>query len=157
MIDRESFLYFVERAVDGMAAIVSDLGDDLANTRPPLAAANSPYVILVHCLGVMDYWGGHVVAGREVQRNRNGEFRASGSIADLLTRVDAAKAQFRHDLLTAEPEAPVRAEPPRSFLGPERRLTQGDALQHVYEELSQHYGQMEITRDVLRAGLTRPA
>jgi hypothetical protein len=156
VIDRESFLYFTERAVDGMMAIVTELGDDLANTRPPLAGANSPYVILVHCLGVMDYWAGHVVAGRLVERNRNEEFRASGSVADLLTRVEEAKAQLRRDLLMAEPEAPVRFEPSRSFLGPERPLTQGDALQHVYEELSQHHGHMEITRDVLKAGLTRP-
>lgn len=156
MIDRKSFLYFAERAVDGMTAIVTDLGDDLANTRPPLAGANSPFVILVHCLGVMDYWAGHVVAGREVARDRDEEFHARGSVADLLTRVEEAKAQFRRDLLLADPEEPVRFEPPRSFLGPERTLTQGDALQHVFEELSQHYGQMEITRDVLRAGLTRP-
>ena len=42
-------------------------------------------------------------------------------------------------------------------MGPDRTLNQGAALLHVYEELSQHYGQMEITRDVLRAGLVRPA
>jgi hypothetical protein len=30
-------------------------------------------------------------------------------------------------------------------------MTQGEVLLHVYEELAQHRGQMEITRDVLRA------
>lgn len=156
VIGRESFVYFVERAVDGMATIVAELGDDLANTRPALAGANSPYVILVHCLGVMDYWAGHVVAGRDVTRDRNGEFRQSGAIEGLMDRVEEAKAQFRKDLLVVQPDAPVRYDPPRSFHGPDRSLTQGEALQHVFEELAQHHGQMEITRDVLRAGLTRP-
>jgi len=34
--------------------------------------------------------------------------------------------------------------------------SQGGALVHVYEELQQHRGQMEITRDVLLAASTRP-
>ena len=29
--------------------------------------------------------------------------------------------------------------------------TQGDVLLHVYEELAQHLGQLEVTRDVLLA------
>ncbi len=157
MIDRDSFLYFVGRALDGMTAIVTELGDDVANTRPPLSAANSPYVILVHCLGVVDYWAGHVVAGREVSRDRDGEFRAAGTVAELETRVTETKIQLRRDLLRADPDAPVRYVPSRSLMGPDRTLNQGAALLHVYEELSQHYGQMEITRDVLRAGLVRPA
>ena len=33
---------FVDRAVGGMAGIVRDLGDDLANQRPGLPGANSP-------------------------------------------------------------------------------------------------------------------
>ena len=54
---------YVDRAVEAMADIVGDLGDDLANARPGLPGANSPYAILRHCLGVMEFWGGHVVAG----------------------------------------------------------------------------------------------
>jgi hypothetical protein len=37
------------------------------------------------------------------------------------------------------------------------RRTQGGALVHVYEELSQHLGQLEITRDLLRADWCRTA
>jgi len=41
------------------------------------------------------------------------------------------------------------------FLGPARALTQGAALQHVFEELAQHHGQMESIRDVLAASVVR--
>ena len=61
---------YVDRAVEAMADIVGDLGDDLANARPGLPGANSPYAILRHCLGVMEFWGGQVVAGRTVDRDR---------------------------------------------------------------------------------------
>ncbi len=40
-----------------------------------------------------------------------------------------------------------------SFLGPARELDQGGALFHVYEELAQHHGQMEIIRDCILAGV----
>ena len=76
----EAVASYVDRAVEAMADIVGDLGDDLANTRPGLPGANSAYAILRHCLGVMEFWGGQVVAGRTVERDREAEFRASGPV-----------------------------------------------------------------------------
>src|SRR6266568_6937051 len=77
-ISSDDLAYFVDRAIDGMIEIVRDLGDELACTRPDLPGANSPYAILFHCLGVMGYWGGHTVAGRDMDRDRDAEFRANG-------------------------------------------------------------------------------
>ncbi|MEV1179628.1 hypothetical protein, partial [Nonomuraea sp. NPDC049784] len=65
MISDDDYLYYVDRALDGMTGIVAGLGDRLANTRPPLPGANSPYALLTHCLGVVSYWAGQLVAGRE--------------------------------------------------------------------------------------------
>jgi hypothetical protein len=82
---------YVERAIDAMADILAGLGGELANRRPDLPGANSPYVILRHCLGVMEYWGGHVVAGRDVERDRPAEFRASGPVASLIEAAERAR------------------------------------------------------------------
>lgn len=150
MISPDEYLYFVGRALDGMAAILLELGDDLANERPDLAGANSPYAIGTHCLGVVDYWAGHLVAGRPIERDRPAEFRASGSVKELVERIAAAKEQLRHDVAAAEPAAPLRFDPPPDYLATKPDLTQGAALLHVYEELAQHRGQLEITRDVIR-------
>ena len=49
-ISVDELVSYVERAVDRMADIVGGLGDDLANRRPALPGANSPYAILRHCL-----------------------------------------------------------------------------------------------------------
>lgn len=150
MVSDDDYLYFVDRALDGMAAILVDLGDDLANARPALAGANAPYAIMTHCLGVVDYWVGHLVAGRPVDRDRPAEFTAAGPVLDLVDRVEAAKRQLRLDLAVAEPAAPLRFEPPADYLATKPDLTQGGALLHVFEELAQHHGQLEITRDILR-------
>jgi hypothetical protein len=154
LIREDEYLYFVDRALDGMAQILGDLGDELANRRPALPGANSPYAILTHCLGVLDYWVGVRVAGRSVARDREAEFRASGPVRELLERVEVAKQQLRADLALADTEAPLRPDP-RPASRPD--LTQGGALIQAYKELAQHHGQLELTRDVLLAtsGATR--
>jgi hypothetical protein len=150
MISLEDYVWFEDEAVEGMIGIVAELGDDRANQRPDLPNANSPYAILVHCLGVMAYWGGYIVAGRPIQRDRAAEFVATGAVADVVERARAAQRQLRSDVAVV-----AGLDPPRGVPNPEDAnlpiaRTQGGALLHLYEELAQHRGQMEITRDVLR-------
>jgi hypothetical protein len=85
-----------------------------------------------------------------VERDRPAEFTASGPVQDLVERVEAAKRRLRDDLAVAEPSAPLRRGPPAEYLVTRPDLTRGAALLHVFEELAQHHGQLEITRDVIR-------
>ncbi len=151
MISVDDFLVYVDAAIDSMIGIVTALGDDLANERPEIEGANSPYAILNHCLGVMNFWAGYVVSGRQVDRDRAAEFTAFGPVEDLVERAREAQARFRADISGLEPYAA-----PRGALGSgkdhPKNTTQGGALLHVYEELSQHLGQMEVSRDLLVAG-----
>ena len=63
-----------------------------------------------------------------------------------------AKDAFRVDATGADPSAPPRG--PHLDKSPDELelLSQGSALLHVLEEVTQHLGQMELTRDVLREG-----
>ena len=151
MLHTDDYWYFTERALDGMSGIVADLGDELANSRPPLQGANSPYALLTHCLGVVDAWVGGFIAGRETDRDRDAEFTASGNVGPLLERAALAREQFRQDVLATDPAAPLAAVPPAEYDGPPRTMNAGAALQHVYEELAQHHGQMELMRDLILA------
>lgn len=151
MISVDDYLYYVDDALDGMVGIVTGLGDNLANRRPDLPSANSPYAILTHCLGVMEWWGGHVVAGREVERDRAAEFRATGSVADLVDRTQRAQEQLRSDIGNLDPPAPPRGATRPEDADLPLAQSQGGALIHIYEELAQHRGQMEGCRDVLLA------
>lgn len=156
MITNEQYLYFTGRALGGMTEIVAGLGDDLANRKPALDGANSPYALLNHCLGVVSYWAGSLVAGRAVPRDRAGEFTASGPVGPLLAQARVVAAQLAGDVAAAEPRMPLHGNPRADFQGPDRNLDQGAALLHVYEELAQHHGQMQILRDVLLAETGTP-
>jgi hypothetical protein len=150
-ISANAVVSYVDRAVEQMTAIVTELGDKLANRKPALPGANSPYAILRHCLGVMEFWGGEVVAGREVIRDRPAEFRAHGPVAGLAAAAGKARGQFRADAAAADFAGPPRGGAGHQKYPGELEFTsQGHALLHVLEEVTQHLGQMEVTRDVLR-------
>ncbi|MFK0119522.1 DinB family protein [Streptomyces sp. NPDC090994] len=155
MHDHDEYLYFLHRAFDGLLGALEELerlGDDLGNTAPPLPGANSPYAIAHHCVAVADYWLGHVVAGRRVDRDRPSEFTARGNARQLRKEVDALFVRLDADLREALPSQPPRNVPPADFEGPERPLSVRGVQLHVLEELAQHHGQVEITRDLLRTG-----
>jgi hypothetical protein len=148
-VARADFLWFADLALRSMARIVADLGDESANRRPPFAGANSPYVILTHCLGVLEYWAGATVAGRPIERDRAAEFTASGPVAPLLTRAEKARERLAADVGALEAwDVPhgVQRDPDDPVPYGE---TKGAVLLHILEELFQHLGQMEITRDAL--------
>ena len=68
-ISSEDFFIFLERAFDGMLAILEELGDERANQKPSVPGANSPYATLFHCVGVTNYWIGTLLGGRDVPRD----------------------------------------------------------------------------------------
>ena len=150
-VSEADYLWFVDRALDAMVRVVKDLGDELANERPRLRDANSAYAILTHCLGVMEYWGGGTVAERAFERDRPAEFSARGDVAPLVRRVTEARRRLAEDIVghdwSAAP-ANVRPDPKDPAPYDERK---GAVLQHILEELYQHLGQMEITRDLMLA------
>ena len=150
-VTADDYLYFVRRAVGGMLGIARDLGDHDAIRRPALPGANTAYGLLTHCLGVVGYWGGRLVAGRAIGRDRAAEFDAVGTVDEIAGRCADVLARLGRDIAAAEPFADLRCEPDAWAVGPTIALRQGSALFHLYEELAQHHGQMQVLRDALMA------
>jgi hypothetical protein len=72
-------------------------------------------------------------------------------VASLCQRAEEARRQLRDDLSGLDPWATpgsVRRDPAEPVPYSE---TKGAVLLHILEELFQHLGQMEITRDMLLA------
>ena len=149
MISIDDYLVFVDQALDQMVDLLTSLGDERVNLTPDVVGANSAYAIVTHCLGVMEYWGGAVVAGRTIERDRDAEFVATGEVDALVSRVRAAQRQLRSDLAELDPFAVPRGPVPRDARDLPLGRTRGGALMHVYEELAQHLGQLEVGRDVV--------
>jgi len=144
----EEFLSYINGALDGMVHIVEELGDERVNLRPNnIPNTNSPFAILTHCVGLTRYWIGAVLAGRQVHRDRDAEFRAQGTVAEIRQAVHELQQQIQDDLKH------VRGDQPPAFLEavrpPQRTWTQGRFVLQCYKELAQHHGHMELTRDVM--------
>jgi hypothetical protein len=148
-VSEADYMWFVDRALSSMTSIVELLGDDLANRAPDLPDANTPFQILTHCLGVMEYWGGGTVAERAFERDRPAEFTASGDVTALVARASAARSRLADDIAGVDSAAaPAYSFPDPNDPGPYDEA-KGAVLLHIVEELYQHLGQMEITRDLL--------
>jgi len=143
-------LPFINRALDGMLQIAETLGDARVNQRPTFAGANSPYVILTHCVGLTHNILGATLGGRAYQRDREAEFRAQGTVADLRQAVRALQQLIQEDITHVQGEQPP-AFPWRPRNSAMQDWLQGSILLQCYTELAQHHGHMEITRDVLLA------
>jgi len=148
-MNTDEYLYFLDRAFDGMLSVLIELGDNVANQVPPLERANSPWSITYHCTEVAEYWIGHLIAGRTSNRDRDGEFTAQGTIANLALKIDELKVKLQQDLSGFDPSATLTNTPPADYEGPRRALSPTGVLLHLLEELAQHHGQVEVSRDVL--------
>ncbi len=135
--------------LDEIVDAVGALDDANANAVPAVPGANSPYALLTHCLGMMRRWSSTVNLGVTVPRDRDAEFSAAGPVADLLVRAAEVRRAFLDDLAATDWAAPPVA--PATGYGPWSQTTFG-VLLHVFEELCQHLGHLEITLDLLRAG-----
>lgn len=150
-IAQDDFLMFINRALYGMLDIIEEMGDELANQKPNIPGGNSPYVILYHCVEMTNYWIGTLLGGRENTRDRDAEFVAKGKAADLRQAVQQLKSQIVQDLRDFQGEKLLESKPLGSYtpMPGYTDWTQGAVLVHTYEELAQHHGQMEVTRDIL--------
>ena len=147
MISVEEYLDVCDAALDGYAQVCRALGDDLVSVRlDDVPGSNSAFGLVAHVVGVMAWWGRTVNRGIAVPRDRDAEFRATGTVDEALALLDAGRSGLHEDVAAARPrEAPVAPPPPEDDIA----ATQGGVLLHIYEELTQHLGQLEVTRDVL--------
>jgi hypothetical protein len=143
---------FLDLALDQMMAKAVALGPRVSD-RPQIEGANSAFSLVVHCLGVAEWWLDHAVLGHPSSRERDAEFGASGTIAELESLVEA----FRELLPALMDEVAEAPEPRSSYLEAATASfrswpwTTGSIVVHVIEELFQHAGHVDLTADLLAA------
>jgi hypothetical protein len=145
----EEFGAFMNAAFDGMLQIAEELGDERINQPPNnMANTSTPFVILTHCVGLTRYWVGTVVAGRQIQRNREAELSARGIVADLRQTGRQVQQEIQADVKRVCGDQPSAF--PEAVRPHHKEWTQGHFLLQCHKELAQHHGHMEITRDIMR-------
>lgn len=136
--------------LDETVAIVEEMNDESANAVPDLPGANSAYQILTHCLGMARQWTGEHILGEPTGRDRGAEFEAHGEVAGLVAQAREVRARLVADLARMEPGMQIPGRPEvETFWGDDAE----GVLLHVLEELCQHLGHLEITRDLVAGGM----
>ena len=140
-------LAYLRYAFGQMLALVELLDGRLLNERPTQRGTNSVGALILHCCAACEFWLGHVALGRPTSRQRDTEFTRTTTAAECRTEVAQALAQAEADLQRLQ-EGAGQPHAARARL----HGGVGDdfaVLLHVIEELFQHLGQMEVTKDVL--------
>lgn len=132
---------------DELTELLVGLDDELANRSLPWEGSNSIVQILVHCCGMMRRWSSDVNLGHDVPRDRDAEFSASMSVAETRQLMSDTREAYVSDVASTSMQSPpVRVPNGREHFW---TATCEGVLLHVLEELSQHLGQAQITRDAL--------
>ena len=142
--------FLIERHLGPMLEIAESLGDERVNVVPELPGANSAYQLVFHCCGMLEWWTRESILGRPVHRDRAAEFAATGTVASLQARVRQVIEQLDEDLPLIDLDAPLRGTY-ADYGGTPIAASARGALLHVLEELAQHHGHLEITRDLVQA------
>jgi hypothetical protein len=131
----KEFLTYINGALDGMVQIAEALGDERVNLRPNnMPNTNSPFAILTHCVGLTRYFISTALAGRQVHRDRDAEFRAQGTVAEIRQAVHELQQHLSDDLARVHGDQPCAF--PEAVREPHRTWTQGRFVLQCYKELA---------------------
>lgn len=147
----ETICVYLRHAFGGMTRVLDRLDDERVNLRPEGWGTNSVAGLIVHCCELAPSWFEMPGLGRDSIRDRDAEFLATATVAELRHRI--AVAVERSCVLATEfvtgPTA--KNHPFRDFM-PGTDRTDGGLAIHVLEELFQHLGHIEVTADALSPG-----
>ena len=134
-------LAFLDQYREIMIWKIEDLGEDQARFRPA-EGANSLLNLIVHLTGVEWNWSEQVIAGNEVDRDRDAEFRELDSmgVAKAIQAYRAATAHTNEIARSMKPGDPCRGESGFSVRW---------VLLHLIEETARHAGHADITRELI--------
>lgn len=132
--------------LDAMIDVVARMDDRDANSFPELPDANTAYQLLTHCLGMLREWSQTAILGRAIERNRPAEFTAEGPVRELIAYAAQVRAEFLASLAEIRPDMEVVG---RTGWNDFWANSAEGILLHVFEELCQHLGHLEITSDLI--------
>jgi len=146
------FAVVLERIVRNALAQVRDISDVDLNRPLKLPESNTAFVLATHLIGSAEYWVLELAGGRDVQRDRLSEFRATGTRAELAARYEHWLAAMQ-ELLPTLPNyrlnqlacVPAHYHPALT----KEPMTICDALLHAVEHCALHQGHLELTRQLL--------
>lgn len=140
--------HYLVHVFTGIEKVLARMDDETVNRRPEGWGTNSVAGLVVHCCELAPSWFATPGLGRETERDRESEFTTEATVDELRRRV--AESMARCHALAADFVAGPTAQDHeyRAFL-PGGDRSDAALVLHVFEELFQHLGHMEVTADAL--------
>ena len=147
-LEPDTGLAYLRYAFGQMLAVATTLGEPLLNERPTSVGTNPVGALVLHCCTVCEFWLGHVALGRPTTtRDREAEFTRRTTLSECRDAVDIALQQAAQDVHRLAEGEGVPHDARRRLHG---GVGDDDAVVlHLLEEVFQHLGQIEVTKDVL--------
>ena len=142
----------LERIGRNVLGELEDLPDEVKNRAVPICEANTLFAFATHPGGAGEFWVLVLAGGREADRDRDAEFRASGTNVELAKRYNVWIGAIREVLSKSRADAVERpAEPPLEFRGSlgDQPMTVRACVLHTVEHSALHLGQIQLTRSQL--------
>jgi hypothetical protein len=140
-------------ARDAIAAL-KDVSEEMLNRPVAVPEANSLFAIATHLMGAGEFWTLATVGGRHIERDRDAEFRSTGTYAELATRCDGWVSAV-HDLLDEMPDEDLErstgVKPYRDDIGVDE-MTVEHALLRAIDHTAVHLGHIQVTTQLLAGG-----
>jgi uncharacterized damage-inducible protein DinB len=146
------FAIVLERIARHALAQFRDMSDVDLNSPLELPESNTAFVLATHLIGSAEYWVLELAGGRDVQRDRSSEFRATGKASELVARYErwlAAMQEVLHSLPNEQLDQPANVSASYHPTLDEEPMTVRDALLHAIEHCALHQGHLELTRQLL--------
>lgn len=140
--------HYLGVAFSGMNRVLDRLDDDSVNVRPGDWGTNSVAGLIVHCCELAPSWFETAGLGRHGDRDREGEFAATATIGELQSRIEATLVRIGpivQDFVTG----PTAGDHELRVFLPGDDHSDAALVLHVFEELFQHLGHMEVTADAV--------
>lgn len=144
-----SFVAVMTEILAGYVAALETLDDRTVNRSPVPGTVNTAFALVTHVHGMAHYWGGAFVAGEDIPRNRDAEFRASGTVAEAHVLIEEVRGRLPAWARVALTEGIRNPEATGTSRRDVSEVTPEWVLEHILHELAQHLGHLEVCRDVV--------
>jgi len=144
----QTYLTDLEELRVQVKSLLEELPQEALDWRPieggAELATNSLAAMVVHLAGSETFWMKEIIGGRNIHRDRDGEFVTKGlSLAELQAKIEAA-AKATVETLSALREKQL--EEGRKWK--DRSINVRGCILHVTEHFAQHLGHMQLTRQL---------
>jgi hypothetical protein len=147
-LEAATIKHYLHHVFGGIDGVLDRLDDGTVNATPEPWGTNSVAGLVVHCCALAPSWFETPGIGRPSERDRDSEFTTTATIAELRSLIAGTLARLDPlvDEFCAGPTATDHEF--RAFL-PGGDHSDASLVIHVFEELFQHLGHMEVTADSL--------